>query len=387
LNGQLGGILIVLGVAAFLLWRASRRDLPVSSSSEHDLRVLGLLAYLWAYGRAERIPPDLRSPFDAADIWVPKPNPLPHLVAVQFESFFDARTLYSGIRTDILAGFDAIRAESSGHGALAVSAWGGNTVRAEFAFLTGVNEDNLGVHRFNPYRSIARARYAVSSLPMFLKRLGYRTICIHPYWARFYFRDRVFRQLGFDEFLDIKSFAGARRYGPYVADTEVGEKIIRVLRKAVAPTFVFAITMESHGPLHLERVQPSDVAELYTTPPPPGCDVLTIYLRHLRNTDETLRSLHSAFMTLNAPVEFCCFGDHVPIMPEAYTILGSPEGTVPYLWWSNQQHRDDSQPKFPALDSINVWNSQASCDAESPLPVHLMTPAWLRAIQTARVGR
>ena len=377
----------MLGVAAFLLWRASRRDLPVSSSSEHDLRALGLLAYLWAYGRAERIPPDLRSPFDAADIWVRKPNPLPHLVAVQFESFFDARTLYSGIRTDILAGFDAIRAESSGHGALAVSAWGGNTVRAEFAFLTGVNEDNLGVHRFNPYRSIARARYTVSSLPMFLKRLGYRTICIHPYWARFYFRDRVFRQLGFDEFLDIKSFAGARRYGPYVADTEVGEKIIRVLRKAVAPTFVFAITMESHGPLHLERVQPSDVAELYTTPPPPGCDVLTIYLRHLRNTDETLRSLHSAFMTLNAPVEFCCFGDHVPIMPEAYAILGSPEGTVPYLWWSNQQHRDDSQPKFPALDSINVWNSQASCDAESPLPVHLMTPAWLRAIQTARVGR
>ena len=383
-NGQLGGVLIVLGAAALLLWRASRRDLPVCFKPEHDLRALGLLAGIWAYSRAERIPPDLRSPFDAADIWVRKPCPAPHLVAILHESFFDARTLYSGIRTDVLAAFDTIRAEAMGHGALAVSAWGGNTVRTEFAFLTGVQEDSLGVHRFNPYRAVAR-NWHVSSLPMFLKGLGYRAVCIHPYWARFYFRDKMCRQFGFDEFLDIRSFAGARCAGPYVADTEVGEKIVRVLRDAACPTFVFAITMESHGPLHLERVRPSDVEELYAAPPPPGCEDLTVYLRHLHNTDEMLRALRTAFMALDTPVELCCFGDHVPIMPDAYKIFGMPEGTVPYLWWSNQQRHDCLQPEFPAPNHASAWNCQANnCGAESPLPVHSMAIAWLRVIQATR---
>jgi hypothetical protein len=55
-----------------------------------------------------------------------KPCPMPHLVAVQLESFFDARALYRGIRTGVLAAFDAIRAESGGQGMLLAPAWGAN---------------------------------------------------------------------------------------------------------------------------------------------------------------------------------------------------------------------------------------------------------------------
>jgi hypothetical protein len=381
LNGQLGGVGIVLGAAVLLLWRASRLNPPVRFMPEHDVRTLGLLASIWAYAKAERVPSDIRSPFDAAgisSIWERKPQPAPHLVAVQLESFFDARTLYSGIRTDVLAAFDAIQAESARYGALTVPAWGGNTARTEFAFLTGVQEEHLGVHRFSPYRAVARGLH-VFSLAMFLKSLGYRTIGIHPYWARFYFRDRVFRQFGFDEFLDLRSFAGGRRYGPYVADSEVGGKIVHVLREAIRPTFVFAVTMESHGPLHLERVHPSDIEEFYAMPPPSGCDELTIYLRHLRNTDGMLRSLHAAFLNLDTPVELCCFGDHVPIMPNVYDILGTPDGNVPYLMWSNRHRQLQAECSVP--DSAHARHSQTSKrGVESPLQVHAMAQAWLRAI-------
>ena len=384
-NGQLGGLAVVLGAAALLLRSASRQGFSVHFRPEDDLRALGLPACIWAYARAERAAPDLRSPFDSAGIWISKPQPAPHLVAVQLESFFDARAFYDGIKTDVLAEFDAIKAESA-YGALTVPAWGANTVRTEFAFLTGVGEDSLGAHRFNPYRVVARGRH-VSSLPMFLKGMGYRVICIHPYWAQYYSRDRVFRRFGFDEFMDIRSFTGARRFGPYVADAEVGEKIVQALRKAACPTFVFAITMENHGPLHLERARLSDVEELYTTPPPPGCDDLTIYLRHLRNTDRMLGSLRVAFMDQDLPVELCCFGDHVPVMPKTYSILGAPDGNAPCLWWSNPQRRDGLQLEHASLDSSDAWRGQAGrCGVESPLPVHLMAPAWLRSIQ-ARADR
>jgi hypothetical protein len=381
-NGQLGGIAIVLGAAVLFLWSASRKSPPLCFRPEDDVPALGLLACIWAYGRAERMPPDMRSPFDAAAIWVDKPCPMPHLVAVQLESFFDARVLYSGIRTGVLAAFDAIRDESGGQGMLLAPAWGANTVRTEFAFLTGVKEDGLGVHRFNPYRALIRGRH-VSSLPMFLNSLGYRTVCIHPYWAKYYARDKVFRQFGFDEFLDIRSFAGAHRVGPYVADAELGEKILYVLRETACPTFVFAISMENHGPLHMESVCPSDAEELYTLPPPPGCEELTAYLRHLRNTNEMLRSLHQAFTDMDSPVELCCFGDHVPIMPNVYEILGTPEGTVPYLWWSKRHRHDALHAGLPMPDCANAGHRHQAmhCGTEIALPAHALAPAWLRAVQ------
>ncbi|MCL2028883.1 MAG: LTA synthase family protein [Deltaproteobacteria bacterium] len=370
-NGQLGGILIVLGAAALLLRSAARRDPPVSFNPQRDVQALGLLAGAWAYHRAERHPPNLSSPFDGAGMLNPQAKP--HLVAVQHESFFDPRRLYNGIRPDILAAFDAMRGASSGYGLMEAPAWGANTVRTEFAFLTGVNEEGLGVHRFNPYREILRGR-RVSSLPQFLKSLGYGTIAIHPYQARYFSRDRVFRRFGFDEFLDIRSFAGARRSGPYVADAEVGEKIIRVLSQANGPTFVFAITMEGHAPFSPARMRPSDVEEFYLAPPPPGCEELTVYLRHLRNTDEMLRSLSTALTALGVPAELCCFGDHVPIMPEVYKILGAPKGDVPYLFWSGRQR---PAPEF--MDSAKADNQGRCQGGETRLGAHALASSWLRA--------
>ena len=44
------------------------------------------------------------------------------------------------------------------------------------------------------------------TIASYLRDLGYRTICVHPYPSTFYGRDRVFPVLGFDEFVDLESF-------------------------------------------------------------------------------------------------------------------------------------------------------------------------------------
>lgn len=356
--GQLGGILGVLVVAISLIGAGWLQRLPVRFEPDRDVNTLGLLASLWRYAEEERDRPDVASPFDYL---VPRADSsdLPHLVAVQSESFFDPRPLYAGIRCDVLAEFDRIKTRAISHGNLKVPVWGANTVRTEFAFLSGLDDAKLGAHRFNPYRAVA-AGWDVPSLATFLKRLGYRTVCIHPYPASFYQRDRVYPRLGFDEFLDIRAFAGAERAGSHTSDATVAEKISEVLEKSSRPVFVFAITMENHGPLHLEQVEPEDIDKLYTAPPPAGCEDLTIYLRHLRNADRMIGTLRQRLECCDRPAGLCWFGDHVPIMPAVYDTLCVPVGETEFLFWSNgMQHNTE----------------------EKPLTAHQLAVHWLRAMK------
>lgn len=351
--GQLGGIAVVVCMGILCLLAGARKSLPVSFDPERDVCSLGLLASLWRYGEEGRKLPSVVLSFGSLVSEDP-PSDLPHLVAVQSESFFDPRSLYPGIRADVLAEFDRLKTEAVACGKLKVPAWGANTVRTEFAFLSGVDDSELGVHRFNPYRAIA-AGWDVPSLASFLKRLGYRTVCIHPYPASFYQRDRVYPRLGFDEFLDIETFDEAKCFGPYIGDAAVADKIAAVLNEATGPVFVFAITMENHGPLHLERVAPLDIDNLYTQPPPDGCEDLTVYLRHLRNADQMVAELHRMLERFSRPAALCWFGDHVPIMPTVYETFGVPNGDVEYVFWSNRSNKCCVQSENAASNLSLCW--------------------------------
>ncbi len=323
-----GGLTLV---GLLLLGLGARRRLHVSFDAAADLRQLGLLAALWRYGEEELVDLPLTSPYAPVGV-APPTGAMAHLVVVQSESFFDVRCLHSGIRSDVLREFDDLQTRARWHGQLAVSAWGANTVRTEFAFLSGLAAESLAVHRFNPYRRLARQ--GIATLAGFLRSRGYRTVCVHPYAATFYSRDKVFPQLGFDEFIDLRAFAGAPKSGPYVSDLALAERVCSLLSAAdERPLFVFVITMENHGPLHLEKVHPGDAERFYSTPPPAGCDDLTVYLRHLGNADRMAGRLRAALEALPGAGTLCWFGDHVPILPEVYRRLGSPAGPTDYFIW------------------------------------------------------
>lgn len=320
----------VAGIA--LLWLGSRGKLPVVLEPATDLRRLGLIASLWRYGQEEREGCPGLPGHDFAGPSEKIPETLATIVVVQSESFFDVRGLFPGIRPEILHRFDSLKTAALGHGKLAVPAWGANTVRTEFAFLSGLGPEQLGVHRFNPYRKLALQE--VPTLAAFLKNLGYRTVCVHPYPAGFYSRNTVFPLLGFDEFIDIDGFAGREKTGPYVGDVDLAEKVCSVLEtSATAPTFVFVITMENHGPLHWETVRDGEVERLYSSPPPADCADLTVYLRHLENADRMAGMVRDCLERLPGSACLCWFGDHVPIMPEVYEKMGVPDGRTEYLIW------------------------------------------------------
>lgn len=300
---------------------AGSRLPPPSFAPVADLQALGFLAFIWAYGRAERQPPpSARRPFQTSAEPRQAPTNPPHLVVVQSESFFDARRLCPEIAPAVMAAFDAAKQAGCQHGLLDVPAWGANTVRTEFGFLSALGQDELGVHRFNPYRTLATADFP--SLASYLKGLGYRTVCVHPYWPSFYRRDRAYPALGFDQFIGLDAFGKADYCGPYVGDVAVGRTVQTLLDAADGPLFVFVITMENHGPLHWESVNAEDNARLYTSPPPPVFTDLTVYLRHVENAGRMLTALRTALATGQREGWLCWYGDHVPIMPKVYAHSG-----------------------------------------------------------------
>ena len=324
---------------AACVWAAEKRPLRVSFDPLGDLGALGFVAGLWRYWALSRKLPEVSSPFDGLDSRPVRSlrttqKALPHMVAVQSESFFDPRRLFPAIRPSVLAEYDRLKAQSRAWGALRVPAWGANTVRSEFSFLSGIDASLLGAHRFNPYRALARG-WKIATLAAFLRSLGYRTICIHPYFRSFYLRDKVMPRMGFDAFRGIESFTGARCFGPYISDMAVADMILETLKTASAPTFVFAITMENHGPLHLEAVGQADEGELYSSAPPENFEDLTVFLRHVRSADAMIGTLAAGAAACDRPMEMCWYGDHVPIMPKVYAALGKPCGDVEYVLWNS----------------------------------------------------
>ncbi|WP_165176553.1 LTA synthase family protein [Desulfovibrio sp. ZJ369] len=364
LQSQLGGALLLLLSAATLLWRQRNQISLVAFDPKENLQALGLLPSLWLYALASRTLPHARSPFTAATAAATRP--LPHLIAIQSESFFDARNLFAGIRSDVLQNFDALRMEAVCQGPLDVPAWGANTIRTEFSFLTGIAPQSLGVHRFNPYRAVLRG-WPVDALPLFLKSLGYRTICIHPYWGNFYGRTCVLPRLGFDAFLDIGTFQKALRTSAYISDIEVARKLLALLKESADPLFIFAITMENHGPLQLDHIPDMEIEKLYSTLPDKIYRELDTYLYHLKNVDTMLSMLHTTLNKLSLPVSLCFYGDHVPIMPDVYKDLRDPDD-VPYILWKNQCAHDITQQA--SYDSTILSTAQY-------LSVHDLALTWL----------
>jgi len=261
-----------------------------------------------------------------------------NITVIQSESFFDARRLHPSIKTSLLKSFDHCNAESIQYGKLKIPAWGANTMRSEFAFLSGLKSEQLGLYQFYPYQYLHIMK--IHSIASLLKSQGYYCVCIHPHSASFFGRDRIFPAMGFDKFIDINSFNKDDCFGPYISDQAVTEKIIETTKENTdKPLFIFAITMENHGPLHLEKTTEQEQSSYYSQPPIAKPNDLTVYLRHLANADQMIKTLtqyyQQTYRQSGDKTTLCLYGDHVPSMPKIYHQLDYNDEHSDYFIWQN----------------------------------------------------
>ena len=257
------------------------------------------------------------------------------VVLVQAESFFDPARLDAGL-AGLLPHYQALRRSATLYGHLDVPAWGANTVRTEFAVLSGLRETDLGLDRFNPYDAFAKAPGPhVPSLARVMRAAGYHTVFIHPFDLRFYARRTVLPRLGFDELVGPDAFAGSSRRGAYVADEELGRITKALVRERGPRVFVFIATMEAHGPWDC-----ADPAGRTALPPRladlPGADPLARWLWHLQGTDRMLESLADTLRQhpgKDGPGWLGLYGDHQPSMPELFQAAGFVDRRTDHLIW------------------------------------------------------
>lgn len=270
-------------------------------------------------------------------------DPAGPVVLLQLESFFDARRLGPFVPENLLPNFDRCVAGSIGHGQMAAPAYGANTVRTEFAALTGLPEDVLGLDRFNPYA--AYARVPIDSIAWRLRAAGFRTVCIHPFAGSFYGRRRVIPNLGFDQFLDIDAFAAYDKGPAYMSDLTVIREIERVLDENGPRTFVFAITMGNHSPWQ----RPA----LGEVPPLPRGQAFASFLAGLAETDVALGAMADLMRRKWRDGTFAAFGDHLPSFPKLYSHLGHAGRGTDYVMWRAEQAfgeaRDIAAHELPGL--------------------------------------
>ncbi|MGH7063195.1 MAG: LTA synthase family protein [Stellaceae bacterium] len=314
------------------------RRLGPSGDPFADASRLGPFTTLYAFGviaRAERNERRSRHRPAAPAIIEARPGSAGPIVMVQCESFFDARRLAPQLPADLLPGFDACCAAGAAFGRLDVSGWGANTMRTEFAALTGIADCDLGYDRFNPYHAFARV--PVASLAWKLRALGYRTLCLHPFDRRFFRRDLTLPALGFDLFRDGANLRTSRR-PPYCSDPELARHVLRTLEAEGPQTFVFAITMGNHGPWHGSwhgagpAIDAGIPRQLDASEVPQSGDLLR-YLDGLCRSDEMLQILTEGLERRGDGGILAFYGDHLPSLPRAFRHFGFDEWSTDYVLW------------------------------------------------------
>ena len=158
--------------------------------------------------------------------------------------------------------------------------------------------------------------------------------------------------LGVDQFVDISEFEAVteQRKGDchFVGDQVVADKVLELLgQESEQPAFVFVITMENHGPLHLESLPEADKQEWLTQPLPDGCEDLGVYLRHLGHADQMIKKLTEGLASAGRPGTLAWYGDHVPIMEKVYQQLGTPDGDTDYFIWRTRTETERKSHYLP----------------------------------------
>ncbi|HEY4092740.1 MAG TPA: sulfatase-like hydrolase/transferase, partial [Luteibacter sp.] len=147
------------------------------------------------------------------------------------------------------------------------------------------------------------------------------------------------------------------------------DQIMAQLKSDGPPRFVFAISMEAHGPYDKSYIE--DTAERDAIPVPEGINdddklKLRNYIYHMRHADAELGRLADLLKQRERPTLLLFYGDHLPALTDTYAKLGFTSGkdmlaqTVPYI-----RKLDPFVAQFAAPDATMLARQQGHAEEEA----------------------
>lgn len=240
----------------------------------------------------------------------------PNLIIIMNEAFWDPTVLENvKFSEDPIPFFRRLHEESTS-GWLKSPEFGGGTSNIEFEVMTG---NSL---LFLPSGSMAFQQYLgkpVMSLASILRNQGYKSIGIHSYYGWFWNRIESYKNLGFDKFISLEYFTDLRYQGWHISDEVVTDMIIDKLEENEKPLFIYAVTMQNHGPYNSERYDRntiqvegdlSDESKL----------ILETFTQGLVDADKSLEKLINYLEISQEPTIVVFYGDHLPMLGQRYSV-------------------------------------------------------------------
>ncbi|HEY0880078.1 MAG TPA: LTA synthase family protein [Archangium sp.] len=277
----------------------------------------------------------------------PRAGEAPHVIVVMSESFFDPTAL-PGVKfvQDPVPTLRRLQRDASS-GTLFSPVFGGGTANTEFEFLTGHSM------QFLPAGSVAYQQYIRRRHPSLAEqfaREGYRTTALHSFHRWFWERDQVYQHLGFERFLAMEDLPDLVIDGKYASDAVLTKQILEELKSPdPRPQFIFAVSMEAHGPYEPHRYP--DHPTWLTDDAPLDDEArgeLDTYLTAVNHADRELAALITALQASRRPVWVVFFGDHLPSLRSSMKQVGVVQSVehptqqerrflhqVPLVAWTN----------------------------------------------------
>lgn len=224
--------------------------------------------------------------------------------------------------------------------------YGGGTANTEFEVLTGFST------QFLPAGSIAYDQYInrpIEALLTILSRQGYATSAIHTYHNWFYSRDKVYQFEGFSKFISKEFLNNPPYKGPYIRDTELTQQIINQVKETDKPDFVYAVSMQDHGPYDTTEDPGNTVKTTSANLPPQSQAILDNYANRISDVDKSLQQLIDGLKQINQPTMVIFYGDHLPMLGDNYSVYKDAGfiqngntyqdylslHSVPFVTWNN----------------------------------------------------
>lgn len=258
----------------------------------------------------------------------------PNIVIVQLESFINPNWITDiTLNKNPVSNFEALSEEFTS-GLLAVPALGGGTANTEFEVITGMSTDFFGAGEF-PFNTIASKR-AIPSLAYTLKDLGYSANSLHNHEGKFYSRNVVYKNLGFDSFTPIECMDVPERTPVgWAKDSVLIDEICNIITSTDNPDLVFGISVQGHGNYPNDEV---DDKEIYITNKytKSNKNSLEYFINQIYEMDQFVGNLIEAVNNLNEPTVIAFYGDHFPAVGiENHEVSIKTLKSTPYVIWDN----------------------------------------------------
>ena len=258
----------------------------------------------------------------------------PNIILIQLESFINPNWITDiTLNKNPVSNFESLSQEFSS-GLLAVPALGGGTANTEFEVITGMSTDFFGAGEF-PYNTIA-SKKAIPSLAYTLRDLGYSTNSLHNHEGKFYSRDVVYKNLGFDSFTPIECMNVPERTPVgWAKDSVLIDEICNIITSTDNSDLIFGISVQGHGNYPNDKLENK---EIYITSDynKSNKNSLEYYINQVYEMDQFVGNLIEAVNSLNEPTVIAFYGDHFPAVGiEQNEVSINTLKSTPYLIWDN----------------------------------------------------